>query len=84
MMQTTCVDEERIQRVDSTYLYLQQNNVRNKYAEEKIAIFTHTHTRPSFKEILKSARRLCLSWFQYTNRGVVILTQKQKKKMTAR
>lgn len=41
MMKTTCVDEERIQRVDSTYLYLQQKKTRiKKNAKKKIAIYT--------------------------------------------
>lgn len=43
MMQTTCVDEERIQRVDSTYLYLQNKKKefkRKKNAKKKIAIYT--------------------------------------------
>lgn len=58
MMQTTCVDEERIQRVDSTYLYLQNKKKefkRKKNAKKKIAIYT----TPLLKNKKKTAR-LCL------------------------
>lgn len=50
-MKTTCVDEERIQRVDSTYLYLQQKIIKKMLRKSQ---FIH----PSYKE---NSARLCLS-----------------------
>lgn len=53
MMKTTCVDEERIQRVDSTYLYLQQKKQELRKMLRRKSQFIH----PSFKE---NTARLCL------------------------
>lgn len=73
MMQTTCVDEERIQRVDSTYLYLQnkkKNLNEKKNAKKKIAIYT----TPLLKN--KKKQHVYAFWFPIsvsTSRGAVVI-----------
>lgn len=74
MMKTTCVDEERIQRVDSTYLYLQKKTRIKKNAKKKIAIYT-----PLFYKEKKNSTPMPfgsnISYIVKHTRGVVILIE---------